>query len=101
MTDGNGMVIAEDPLNITIIGDGTAGIMHMIVTYTENRFPQHYCPTVVDSPICNILIDSTMIRLKLWPAPGLCSPFVQFHFSLEVHSTFFCFLILFHRSTGL
>lgn len=70
------MFIARDPLNIMIIGDGTAGIMHMIITYLENRFPQHYCPTVVDSPICNILVDGRMIRLKLWPAPGLCLPFV-------------------------
>lgn len=65
------MFVARDPLNITIIGDGTAGIIHMLITYTENRFPQHYCPTVMDNPVCNILIDDTMVRLKLWTAPGM------------------------------
>lgn len=65
------MFAARIPLNIMIIGDGTVGINHMLVTYTENRFPEHDCPTAVDSPICDVLIDGTMIRLALWPVPGL------------------------------
>lgn len=78
------MIAARNLFNVTIIGDGTAGVMHMLVTYTENRFPQHYCPTVVDSPICDVLIDGTMVRLKLWPAPGLSLLFVPFQFYLKI-----------------
>lgn len=65
--------------NVSILGDGTAGIRHMVVTYTENRFPQDYCPTVVDSPICDVLIDGTRVRMKLWPAPGLSLSFATFY----------------------
>lgn len=75
MTDSNRMFVVKDLLNVTVIGDGTAGINHMLITYTENRFPQYYCPTIVDNPVCNILIDGAMVRLKLCPVPGMCSLF--------------------------
>lgn len=75
------------PLNVTVIGDGTAGIMHMLVTYAENRFPEDYCPSVVDSPSRDILIDGTMVRLNLWPAPGLSLSFAIFYSFLKVIST--------------
>lgn len=69
------MLAARDPLNITIIGDGAASISHMIVTKTEDQFLEDFCPRFVDSVICDILVDGTMVPLKLWPAPGLSMSF--------------------------
>lgn len=52
----------------------------MLVTYTEKRFPEQYCPTVVDSLICDISIDGTMARMNLGQTSGLSLSFAIFYF---------------------
>lgn len=40
------MVSNMRPLKITTVGDGMVGKTCLLITYTQNEFPQEYVPTV-------------------------------------------------------
>ena len=42
----------------------------MLMSYSQDVFPQEYVPTVFDNYVTNIVINGKTIRLGLWDTAG-------------------------------
>ena len=62
--------MSDCSIKIVIVGDGAVGKTSLLVSYSENRFPEDYQPSVFDNYAANVLFEDQIISLQLWDTAG-------------------------------
>ena len=55
---------------LVVIGNGFVGKTTLLITYTQNKFPEDYLPTVFDNYLVEIPVDNQVIKMSLWDTAG-------------------------------
>ncbi|CAD8106791.1 unnamed protein product [Paramecium sonneborni] len=66
------MISNQEPqqIKVVVIGDSSVGKTSILLTYTQDRFPIDYVPTVFENYSNVISVDNTQVQLTLWDTAG-------------------------------
>lgn len=62
--------MSEIEIKAVIAGDGAVGKTCLCISFTQNKFPDSYIPTVFDNYQTKIEVDKKIINLMLWDVSG-------------------------------
>jgi len=60
----------ELAMKLVLVGDGSVGKTSLLVSYTTDRFPNEYVPTIFDNYLATIKYRNNFVKLWLWDTAG-------------------------------
>ena len=55
---------------LVVVGDGECGKTCLLIVFTKDEFPEEYVPTIFETYVADIEVDSRPMELVLWDTAG-------------------------------
>ncbi|XP_071451411.1 uncharacterized protein [Hetaerina americana] len=94
-------ILREDGscIKCVVVGDGTVGKTSLLISYTQNKFPTDYVPTIFDNYTADIVVDKVSYKIGLFDTAGQDEYDTLRHFSYPGTDVFLvCFAIDYPKS---
>jgi len=59
-----------EPIKVVVVGDGAVGKTCLLLSFSQNRFPSSYVPTIFDTISTGINVENKEYTLDLWDTAG-------------------------------
>ncbi|KAK0137811.1 Rho-related GTP-binding protein RhoB [Merluccius polli] len=62
--------MADIRKKLVVVGDGACGKTCLLIVFSKDEFPEVYVPTVFETYVADIEVDSRQVQLALWDTAG-------------------------------